>query len=34
MVLAGGVLHKGDIERTPFLAEAEKMGTSFDQVFR
>jgi multimeric flavodoxin WrbA len=30
MILAGGVLHSGDIEKTPFLAEAERMGASFD----
>lgn len=30
MLLASGVLHIGDVEKTPFLAEAEKMGASLD----
>jgi multimeric flavodoxin WrbA len=30
MLLAGGILHIGDVEKTPFLAEAEKMGASLD----
>jgi hypothetical protein len=30
MLLAGGILRIGDVEKTPFLAKAEKMGASLD----